>query len=476
MPVLNNNKLMLDRPMWEQLAFHPSVAGTSGSSMCDDGVRYIYWMATSSATVASFWRYDTWYDTWQQLATPPTTTITVGQLRYTDQRGGQYSGATAGSIYSFQANGTVCYLYSYNITTNTWSTLNTTSIPAIFATDATIAMPEPARNGGLGAFHSEALRTITTSAVVAAGATSISVAALPEPLVAGTRLKFGSFNITVTANATRGATSLTIGALAQALAVGTQLRLPGGNIVVLSAAAATSATSLSVYPIYSAISASTVIVYEQYVVLTAVASASATSITISPSMSGIASGSSAFYYGNFYLFGNNSTQIYRYNIGTATWSTTTANAGNAAFPTLPGTIGAGCTARWLPAVSQNSIFILKGNITPNAYIYDLVTNTVSTETYYQITETFGVGTTVATRSINGRQSSLLIQKDNTGRILEGRPELNTLEPKATQWLFPHSTAVIGDRSACVTSPDGVEFYYIIPHSTSALVRCAMIDN
>lgn len=476
MPVLNNNKLMLDRPMWEQLAFHPTVAGTNGSSMCDDGRRYIYWMATSSATVATFWRYDTWYDTWQQLASPPTTTITVGQLRYTDQKGGQHSGTTNGSIYSFQANGTVCYLYSYDITKNTWSTLNTTNIPATFATDATIAMPEPARNGGLGAFHSGVLRTITTSAVVAAGATSISVAALPEALVIGTRLKFGSFNITVTANATKGATSLTIGALPQSLMIGTQLQLPGGNIVVLSAAAAASATSLSVYPIYSAISASTVIVYEQYVVLTAAAAASATSITISPSMSGIASGSSAFYYGNFYLFGNNATQIYRYNIGTAVWSTTTANAGNAALPALTGTLGAGCAARWLPAVEPNKIFILRGTVSSNAFIYDLVTNTVSTQTYYQTTETFGVGTNVATRSIKGRQCSLLIQKDNTGRILEGKPELNTLEPKATQWLFPHSTAVIGDRSTCITSPDDVEFYYIIPHSTSALVRCAMIDN
>jgi len=59
MPVLNNNKLMLDRPMWEQLAFHPTVAGIAGSSMTDDGKRYIYWLATSSVTAATFWRYDT---------------------------------------------------------------------------------------------------------------------------------------------------------------------------------------------------------------------------------------------------------------------------------------------------------------------------------------------------------------------------------------------------------------------------------
>jgi hypothetical protein len=476
MPVLNNNKLMLDRPMWEQLAFHPNVSGVAGSSMCDDGRRYIYWMVVSSVTVAAFWRYDTWYDTWQQLATPPTTTISLGQLKYTDQKGGQDSGTTRGSIYSFQANGTVCYLYSYDITTNIWSTLNTTNVPATFTIDMTLVMPEPGRNGGLGAFHSGVLRTITTSAAVAPGDTSVSVTALPEALVSGTRLKFGTFNITVSATAIKGSTSLTIAALPQALASGTQLQLPGGNTVVLSAAAAPGAVTISVYPIYSTISASTVIVYEQYVVLTAAAAASATSITIFPAMSGIASGISAFYYGNFYLFGNNATQIYRYNIGTAVWSTNTANAGNAAFPALPGIIGSGCTSTWLPAVAPDKIFILRGASTSGIYIYDMAINTVSTQNIYQNTEVFGAGTTVASRSIKGRGCSLLIQKDNSGRIYEVKPELNTLEPKATQWLYPPSTAVIGNRSTCITSPDDIEFYYIIPHGTQALVRCAMIDN
>jgi hypothetical protein len=231
-----------------------------------------------------------------------------------------------------------------------------------------------------------------------------------------------------------------------------------------------------VYPIYSAIAVSTAIVYEQYVVLTAAAAAAAVSITISPAMSGIASGISAFYYGNLYLFGNSATQMYRYNIGTAVWSTTTANSGNAAFPALPATIGAACAATWLPAVAPDKIFILRGAGSANAYIYDLVANTVSAQNFYQNTEAFGVGTTVTSRSIKGRQCSFLVQKDNSGRIFEGRLELNTLEPKATQWLFPHSTATTGNRSVCITSPDGVEFYYIVPHSTMALVRCAMIDN
>ena len=41
MAVINNNKYMLDRPMWEQLTFAP-VTGIAGSNIVDDGLRFIY--------------------------------------------------------------------------------------------------------------------------------------------------------------------------------------------------------------------------------------------------------------------------------------------------------------------------------------------------------------------------------------------------------------------------------------------------
>ena len=41
MGVINNNKYMLDRPMWEQLSFAP-VPGIAGSCNCDDNRRFIY--------------------------------------------------------------------------------------------------------------------------------------------------------------------------------------------------------------------------------------------------------------------------------------------------------------------------------------------------------------------------------------------------------------------------------------------------
>jgi len=62
------------------------------------------------------------------------------------------------------------------------------------------------------------------------------------------------------------------------------------------------------------------------------------------------------------------------------------------------------------------------------------------------------------------------------RIYEGHPAKNTLEPKMNQWLYPTGTAVVGDRSCVMRSPDGIDFYYLLLHSSTAFVRCALLDS
>ena len=110
------------------------------------------------------------------------------------------------------------------------------------------------------------------------------------------------------------------------------------------------------------------------------------------------------------------------------------------------------------------------------YFYNLVSNIWTTESYYPNSETFSTGTSVASRDIAGRRATLLIQKDGTGRIYEGVPYKNTMEPKMTQWLYPNSTAVVGDKSCAMTSPAGIDFYYTLLHSSAGFVRCAIIDS
>ena len=134
MGVINNNKYMLDRPMWEQLTFAP-VTGIAGSCNCDDNRRFIYNYFQTSATAAQFWRYDTWADCWQQLATPATQTGTVGAIRYVESVGGQFGGTTYGSVWLLIGNGTVAYFYKYDIATNSWSAMSIASVPANIGTD-----------------------------------------------------------------------------------------------------------------------------------------------------------------------------------------------------------------------------------------------------------------------------------------------------------------------------------------------------
>lgn len=476
MPVVNMNKLGIDIPEWDQLMFAPAT-GIAGTNFVDDNKRYIYTYFQTSATAAQFWRYDTWGDGWQQLATPATQTGTVANMLYTEGVGGQWSGRTFGAIYLFVGNGTACYLYKYDVATNTWSAnLGTTNVPAAFATDCYLMHPGPARNNWEGGYHAAALRTITLTAGITAGITTASVSALPEALPVGARLRFGTFAITLTATAPKATTSLAVSALPQGLAAGTILTLPNGYYVALSAAASAGAVLLPVFPIQRAIESGTVITVEQFVVLTAAAGATVTSITIAPALYTISSGSTALYYGNFYLVGHNATVMYRYNKGANAWSTTSANSGNPAIPAVPGAVGAGCALKWLPAYAASKLWCLRGNGTSTTYIYDLDTNTWTTETYYPSTETFTTGTSVASRSIGGKQSTLLIQKDGTLRIYEGNPVRNTLEYKMTEYLYPTSTAVVGDRSCCITMPDGMEYYFILLHSSNAFVRSLLLDQ
>ena len=468
--------MMLDQPMWEQLAFAPAT-GTAGTNLADDGERFIYTYFQTSATAAQFWKYDTWKNVWQQLATPATQTGTVANMVYTRAVAGQYSGKVYGTVYLFVGNGTICYLYKYDIATNTWSAnLGTTNVPAAFGTDCYLMYPSVPRNNYETAFHSGVTRTITTTALAVAGATTLSVSATSEAMAVGTCLRFGAYDITITASAPKGATSLSVSGATEAMKMGTIFQTYDGREFCLSADSSAGASTLPVFPIIRDILASSKVKVEKLAVLTALAASGATSLTVSALRVGIPSASTAGYYGNLYLIGHNATVMYRYNIGANAWATTSANSGNPALAALPASAGAGCALKWLPAYAPDKMWCLRGGGTASVYIYDLVTNTWTTETYYPSTETFTTGTMVASRDVGGKQATLLIQKDATMRIYEGIPYRNTIQPALFQNLYPTGAAVTGDKSCIITSPDGVDIYYMLLHSTTAFMRCALLDS
>ena len=464
---------MLDRPMWEQLSFAP-VVGIAGSCNCDDNRRFIYNYFQTSATAAQFWRYDTWADCWQQLATPATQTGTVGAIKYVESVGGQFGGTTYGSVWLLIGNGTVAYFYKYDIATNSWSAMSIASVPANIGTDFSIVFPEPQLNNNSIGYHSGITRTITTSGAVATGATSIAVNALPQALASGARLRFGSFNVTLTANANAGDTTLSVVSLPYGLLAGTLIETPRGGLVTVRNTADTGATSVDVYPIRRALTNGSIFKVERYVVLTASAAANATSITVSAVNYSLESGATAYYYDHMYLVGNNATVMYRYSVSGNAWATTNASA--VAITAVTGAVGGGCTIKWLPSYAPDKLFIVRGNATSNIYSYDLVTNTFATAAFHPSTETFTTASTHTARSIGGKGYSIISSKDATMRIYEYDPSLSRLHPKMNQWLYPTGGAVQGDRATCLRSPDEVEFYYLLLPSSTAFVRCALIDS
>lgn len=406
--VTNNNLRMVDRPVWEQLTTAP-VATAAGSCMVDDDVRYIYVLFNAT----NFWSYDTWKDTWIQLPSPPSGTVAAGTcMRYVRGMGGQAAnGEVFGSVYAMQAAGASITFYRYDIATMAWSAiLSIANVPAAFGTDGRLVYPEPGFNGWLGGYHNAfALNTVTAGAQANAGATSITVSALPLAMPAGAVLNFGT----------------------------------------------------AASPIWA--------------VLTAAAAAAATSITVAALNIAVPNAAVAYWYADMFLFGNNATAVYRYNIASNTWNTTSANSGTPAIPAVTAALGAGLIPVWLPgsgdANALDRIVIVRGTGTGTVYEYSLTGNSFSTVTYYPSNEVFTTGTSSGVRSTTtGLDSKLLIQSNATGRIFEFDRKRARLDGSSTQNLIAPGAAVVGDKSSVLKSPEGIEFLFTLLNTSTYFLR------
>ena len=97
MSVSTNLKGQVDLPVWEQMRFFPAATPAlscmSASKIAGD--RYMF--ALSASTL---WRYDTYKDTWMQLASPPVAPLTVLSMEYIAN--GKYYGKNIRSLNSTQ--------------------------------------------------------------------------------------------------------------------------------------------------------------------------------------------------------------------------------------------------------------------------------------------------------------------------------------------------------------------------------------
>ena len=93
----------VDLPSWEQLRYAPAVSSAISEACAADNPnfhvqhgRYIYYLIAA----ASFWRYDTWTDTYIQLSSPPVAPATWASMRLAGSMGveGNALAATANTI------------------------------------------------------------------------------------------------------------------------------------------------------------------------------------------------------------------------------------------------------------------------------------------------------------------------------------------------------------------------------------------
>lgn len=87
-------KTQVDLPTWEWLRFAPAASVTLSALTTGDSLteRYVYYLSG-----ATFYRYDTISDGWQQLATPNIAALTVMSLRYTTYGGYRMRTISAGA-------------------------------------------------------------------------------------------------------------------------------------------------------------------------------------------------------------------------------------------------------------------------------------------------------------------------------------------------------------------------------------------
>ncbi len=132
MAVTLNLKPGIDLPVYQWLRFTPATAAAGNCVSSDKrGIdRYIYMLLSATA----FWRYDTYSDSYQQLANPPSLAFGAGvSMTFDPSQGAE------GRIWLFgpvSSSPYAVFAY-YDIGTNAWTTRNVPSgLAAAWGTDA----------------------------------------------------------------------------------------------------------------------------------------------------------------------------------------------------------------------------------------------------------------------------------------------------------------------------------------------------
>lgn len=172
---LTNNQLrvQVDNPIWEWCRIAPVVSSALSCSCTSDNSnfnaqfgRYIYYLISAT----SFWRYDTWADTYLQLTSPPTATATWASMRFSGNYGFEGRVLSAGA--------------------------STITIPAYFGQvlrgyDVSIV-------AGTGAGQRRVITSVAESVVADTGVpTTVSTSAITDTLKSWTINQYAGYNVRI---------------------------------------------------------------------------------------------------------------------------------------------------------------------------------------------------------------------------------------------------------------------------------------
>lgn len=481
MAVAYNYKKGIDNPSWQWMAMFPGGNSNSGTSQCYDGSRYIYWLVqvgttAVTASTTQLWRYDTWNNGWQFLAT--TTSGNQGMdLEYDATRNVVYiiNGVSLTSWSVFNLNTTAVTIANVSCAAFTLTSIGTV-LPAAPLQGASITMPQDI---GVPSPIDSGVADATGNTTTVVQATPATASFGPGMVGLQVRVTSGTQNGSVrTISAVSAPNALTLAvALGGALASGDTFVIEmQGNTATAGTASTLSGPANATW--------TTNFYSNMDVVITAgtgagqrrrIASNTANVLTVAAAVTGNARTgnfsvtpdatsvykivpSADFLY---YQPGNGTTTFYRIDV-----AQTTGVAWSAALGAPPGGISGGGNTLYPSAYAPYSIVALRGSATGSVYLYNIGLNTWSTVNTFTAGDVFNLG---ASSAIIPGKKKLLVQVQGATRIYAIDLLTGIAEPIGTM-PYAAPSAVDGKRARVVNTPDGAQFLYIMRAGGPELFR------
>jgi hypothetical protein len=466
MPVDYGFKNGVDLPSWQWLSPFPAGPSYTGTASAYDGSRYIYWVIQYSLAAGpgttQLWRFCTWTNGWQYLATPAVDGPSL-ELIYDPIRNVLYATNLTTAWVCFNLNTTSVTIANQACPAWALTVMATAVLPAtIAAGGATFILPN----------ELEVTAPISTGAVQT-GSTStnfISTTSQFTPNMVGQaiRLTSGTYSgqrrtITAWTNSTTVTVAPAFGG-APSLNDAYALEMEAGTA---SAGAATTLTDSTKAWAVNQYAGMDVIIdtgtgngqrrriaSNTSTVLTIVAAVTGNPRTGNFSPTPDATSvyrilpSSDFLY---YLPGTAVSTYYKLDL-----VQTTGAAWTAALATPPAAWGVGGDAKFMPEAPY-SIVHIRGAATAALYWYNIGLNTFGTWTTFVGSETFTTGATFACL----RQfRKLFVQKEASNRCYFWDLETGILDA-AGYMPYAAPAAYDGHRALYVKTPSGVMWIYLL---------------